>query len=63
MSAAGEWSRVEALLDELLDLEPPARQARLAAIASADPELARHAALNVLGVVAERSSGVVSTVT
>jgi len=40
-SAAARWRRVEARLDELLDLETPAaRAARLAAIGGEEPELA-----------------------
>jgi Tol biopolymer transport system component/serine/threonine protein kinase len=35
-----DWSRIEPLLDQLLDLEPPDRQARLAALAADDAVLA-----------------------
>ncbi|MEO7795787.1 MAG: serine/threonine-protein kinase, partial [Thermoanaerobaculia bacterium] len=41
MSDAEQFRRASERLDELLDLEPAARPERLAAIAAADPELAR----------------------
>jgi serine/threonine protein kinase/tetratricopeptide (TPR) repeat protein len=39
------WQRLEPLLDELLDLDPPARAGRLAALAQGDRELAADLAL------------------
>ncbi len=55
MNASERWARIEALLDELLELEPADRSARLDQLAGAD--LALRAEVSALLAEDERTSG------